>query len=823
MRTGKIYTKFYSGEFSPWLLGQADLNSYQYGLEKLYNGYVQKYGPLSRRTGTRLISVLGEANKVGNCRLVPFTVNEDTIYVLEFTDKLMRVITPDGAYVTNEDGSIYSLDTPFTEDTLFTFHYAQSSDVMFIVHGSIFPRQLSHYGPTKWTIDEMDIKDGPYFSENAEESKTMQIVEIGESEHEEITDNSDINKKMDTLKSGGFVHIVANYEAFSTKDVNRLFRIKNGNTWTWLKFTDFISPTTMKAQLKSFARVEYEKDTTTWKTSYSWRLGSWCTAAGFPRAVTFHQERLWLGGSTTQPQTVWGSVSASFDNFAPTDEIGDVLDDNAITVAMLSDESNIIQWLKSDTVLNVGTLGAEFKVFTYDSESVLTPSTTQSARVTSLGSESIEPISMPRGTVFVQRSGRKLRHAIFSASLAEDETPIDMNIWAPHIAERGVSHMAYQNEPNGIIWVCTNDGGLASLTYDEEQRVMGWGRHKIAGKNSVVHHVCTIPVKSALQYRLFLVVDRDVNGKRIRCVEYMTNDPIAVTDQTDMIYTDYSYHKEKYFTINKLRYDPEIAELIVYLEDDGKENVLTRAGNVTNGIPLPANGVRAKIAKYSYEEPDIPGVDYTQARHLSDVINNRVFTLEYLDTNRYKLKSHYGSSLPEEFYDCYNDIVDAGILRLCFDTVEGLENWESEEVQIYADGAVLPNDFVNNGKIELGNDYACVTIGLGYRTIVKTLPVSIATQTNEATDMWNVKIISAFIKLYRSLGFKYGIDGEDLSVEPFRKTKEQMDKPTPLFTGTKEVTVGDVTENKGQIVLIQDQPLPLNVLSMRLKLDVNDI
>lgn len=792
MRGGKVYSKFYSGEFSQWLRGQFDLQAYQFGLDTLYNAYVQKYGPISRRTGTRLVSVL-DTGTTSNCRLVPFTVNEDTVYVLEFTHERMRVIYPDGDYVLNPDGSIYELPTPFTSEQLFKLHMAQSSDVLFVVHGDIFPRQLSHYGPNNWVIGEMDILDGPYFAENADKGKT--VTPSGTS---------------------GTVTLTANFDLFVTNDVDRLFRLKESDSWTWMKITSVTNARTATATIKGDAL----KATS---ASYEWRLGSFCKDAGYPSAITFHQERLWVGGTKSQPQSVWGSVSSDFSNFAPTDVLGDVLDDSSIAMSMLSDETNIIQWMKSDNVLNVGTLGAEFKIFAYDSEAVLTPHTAQAMRVTSLGSEAIEPIAMPIGTVFVQRSGRKLRHAIFTNILTEDETPADLNIWAPHIAEQGFKHIAFEQEPNGIIWAVTNNGELSSLTYDAEQKVMGWARHKLAGTQAKVHHICVIPVKTALQYRLFCVVDRLVDGVVVRSIEYKTNDPISTTDQRDMIYTDYSYHYERINTISNLTYNQSEGSVFITLADDGKHVVFNEKGIRWESTDMPEDGDIIKIAKFQSEAPDIPEADYTTMTHLSDILGDRLYKLEAQGNNRFKLLTKYGADLPDVFKDCYNDVTTPGVARFCVTELTGLDAWENRKVQILADGAVLEEQIVTDGTLDLQNEYGSITIGLGYRTKIKTLPVAVPTESQEITAMWTIKIIKAFVNLWRSLGFKYGVEETNMCVEPFRATLENMDEPTPLYTGVKDITVGDVTENKGQIILIQDQPLPLNVLSVGLKLDATDV
>lgn len=823
-RLGKVFSKFYGGEFSQWLRGQYDLTSYQYALDTLYNTNVQIYGPLTRRMGTVMITKTEESSgKLPVMRPIPFVVNEDVVYVLliqgeEGGKSYMNVLNPDGSFVLNSDGNRYRLNLPFSTEDIQQLHYAQSSDILFIVHPEYAPQQLSHYGSTNWTIAAMDLVDGPYFAENADDTRTFALSNIEEQANQ--------------------VKITASFDAFSSADVGRLIRIQRkadpdndaeGTEYRWhsLKiqsFTDAKNVVCTTKETKVSSITAEEGLYATIPATPNWRLGSFGKAPGYPTAITFHQERLWMGGTKSQPQTVWSSVSSDFSNFAPTDEVGDVLDDSSIVLTMLSDEVNNIQWMKSDVVLNVGTFGAEFKIFTYSAESVLSPSTAQAQRVTSLGSEPIEPVSMPIGTVFVQRSGRRLRHAIFTNSLTDDQTPSDLNIWASHIADVGFKKIVFQKEPNSMLWGIMNNGALASLTYDPTQKVMAWARHKLAGRLSEAVDMCSIPYKQSLQFRMFFVVDRIINGKKCRCVEYMANEVTDKTRQELMVYTDFSFCHANIFTVTGFSFNENTGEIRVTIDTNSGTAATQNntKGIITSKVTFNNKAV-FKIFSPEIVEPDLPNDEYTRQKKLSEVLAGRAITLSLVSGNTYKVMDKYGKDLNSTFKGCYNDIGELSQIAQCVSEVTGLNNLEGETVQLLGDGAVLESQKVTNGKVTLRNTYGYVNIGLGYRSKIKTLPVAVKTASEETTNMWTLKIIRAFVNIYKSLGFKYGVEEETLSVEPFRSTKERMDEATPLVTGVKEITVGDVTENKGQIILIQDQPLPLNVLSVGLTINATDV
>ena len=57
-----------------------------------------------------------------------------------------------------------------------------------------------------------------------------------------------------------------------------------------------------------------------------------------------------------------------------------------------------------------------------------------------------------------------------------------MTILAEHISEGGLTQIAYQQEPNQIVYATRNDGELVALTYQREQQVTAWHRHIFGGR-----------------------------------------------------------------------------------------------------------------------------------------------------------------------------------------------------------------------------------------------------------------------------------------------------------------------------------------------------
>ena len=107
--------------------------------------------------------------------------------------------------------------------------------------------------------------------------------------------------------------------------------------WTFLTITARASTTSVTATIDG-------PDASATTATVSWRLGVWSTTTGFPGAVTFHQNRLVFGGPTDTPQRIDMSRTGDFENFAPTEEDGTVVDDNAVTDNLSGDTVNNIEW-----------------------------------------------------------------------------------------------------------------------------------------------------------------------------------------------------------------------------------------------------------------------------------------------------------------------------------------------------------------------------------------------------------------------------------------------------------------------------------------------
>lgn len=409
---------------------------------------------------------------------------------------------------------VYEVTTTYDEDDLFQIKYAQSADVMYLVHKDYAPRKLSRTADTSWTIEDIAFQDGPYLSTN--------------------TTSTTLNPS----GTSGTVTVVASAttginddDGFKSTDVGRLIRMKQGSNWGWLKITVFNSTTSVDAtvegdNLSASSAVE------------DWRLGAWSTTTGYPSGVTFYEDRLFFGGGVDFPQRIDGSNTGDYENMAPTDADGIVPDDRAVSFTLNATNVNAIVWLKDDEKgLLVGTVGGEWVVRASTANEVITPANIKATRSSIEGSADIDAIRANQAVLFVQRAKKRLREMAYRFEDDGFRAP-DMTVLSEDITGGGLIELAFQQQPYDLMWAPRADGKLIGFTYERDQEVTAWHQHTIGGTDALVKSVTSIPDTTGARDELWIVTSRTINGGTRKFVEYMAPYWTDDTDIEDAVFMD---------------------------------------------------------------------------------------------------------------------------------------------------------------------------------------------------------------------------------------------------------------------------------------------
>jgi len=141
---------------------------------------------------------------------------------------------------------------------------------------------------------------------------------------------------------------------------------------------------------------------------------------------------------------------------------------------------------------------------------------------------------------------------------------------------------------------------------------------------------------------------------------------------------------------------------------------------------------------------------------------------------------------------------------------------KGETFQILADGAAHPDKTVDaTGVVKLDRFANKIHGGLGYKSKLKPMRLTPAGVKKAA--------FKAIVRVYDSLGCKIGRSEDTLKVITFRSGDDPMDSAPPLFTGDKIKILTYSWDTDGDVLIVQDQPLPLNIAALIVDIEVNVI
>jgi hypothetical protein len=277
--------------------------------------------------------------------------------------------------------------------------------------------------------------------------------------------------------------------------------------------------------------------TTTYPThtpSWKWAFSLFSDVEGWPEHGAFWRQRLVLMAGRVGAM----SVTSDFENFATKSPGGEQETDSAIVFRLNARQINRAVWLVESDNLIIGTDGDEWIVGPIQANQALGPANVRAERRTAYGSRSIQPVEVGGRVLFVQASGRKLRDYEYSYD-TNNYASSDTTKLASNVLQSGVVDLAYQQEPDSIVWAARADGLLVGCTYDQEagrSDVYAWHPHPMV--NGYVESVETMPAPDGSADDLWMIVRRAVNGQTVRYVEILRAPLKDEEGQAEAFYVD---------------------------------------------------------------------------------------------------------------------------------------------------------------------------------------------------------------------------------------------------------------------------------------------
>src|SRR5215217_290901 len=576
-RNKKNLVSFNAGELSPKLDARVDTEKYAAGCRQCQNMIPMPHGGVTRRKGFEFIASakFGPQEQAAPCKLIDFQFSRDVAFMLELGELYMRFFYLGQPIM---DGMVpYEIETPFTAAECAALQYVQINDVVYLTHPAHPVQKLSRLANDSWTIEAVDFDRPPFLDENITATTitasatsgtgitltastaifnagnvggyfeighrrqatsvnktitstgtsasilvlgkaffrttgiwtatvTVERSEDGATDWEAVrtytgTNDRNIDVEIDEEDQAYYRINVTSWTSGSSSP-NAIFEVADAFVRGVVQITAVASGTSATADVKRplFA---------TTATKY-WSEGAWSIRRGFPAACAFFENRMFFAGSTFQPQTLWGSIVDDYEDFTK-----GTADDDSVAFTLSSTERQQVLWMVSQSRLVIGTTSGEWTASGGDLDISITPTKIKVRQQSNFGSQQGRALLVNDTILFVQRSGRKLREAVYD-SIREGYQSNDVTILSDHITAGGITSPCYQSDRDSIFWAIAN-GNLIGMTYEKEQSVIAWHRHKTIG---VIESVETI--YGTLDDEVWISVIRVIGGVKKRFIERMT-------------------------------------------------------------------------------------------------------------------------------------------------------------------------------------------------------------------------------------------------------------------------------------------------------------
>ncbi|MER9306602.1 hypothetical protein [Mesorhizobium sp. M0496] len=297
---------------------------------------------------------------------------------------------------------------------------------------------------------------------------------------------------------------------FQPSDVGRTIRLLGADgIWRWAKITSRTSTTVVKIRLYGHALPNANPIT-------RWRLGTFVPGK-YVESGSLYEERL----TFSRKFSVYASATGDFDNFA----LGEKDDDALEFIQAGGGQANDIVWIAdSDGALLIGTSGGIRALSGSGIDEALTPSSFKNRRSRTFGCARIRPVDAGQSFLYVTRSRKSIAELTQTAQsrFASD----DVGQVSEHIPKQGVVELAFQTDPDPLLWFPLENGELGGYTHQPSQDVRGMHRHRLGGSVSganwaVVESAAVTPGQNGND-DLWLVVKRTIGGVTRRYIEIKT-------------------------------------------------------------------------------------------------------------------------------------------------------------------------------------------------------------------------------------------------------------------------------------------------------------
>jgi len=489
-----VITNFSAGELNPLLATRTDTPAYINGAKQCRNFALLAEGGLMRRPGTSYLATLP-----AECRLIPFVFSDDEIAIIALSNNRMDVYNISGTALSSN----ITTNCNWTTAQLFELNFAQFADTIFITHRDNPIRKIFRTSATAFEVQA--------FAFDTDDSITVNSTNKSKQPFYKYADGS-ISVTLSAHATGAGRTLTASASAFTSAYVNTYLEVNKKQVFV----TGFTSATVLT--------VTVIEDAGSAGPHFDWKEQTISAIKGFPQAVTFHNNRLWLGGIKSRPSSVLASTISEYFNFDTA--AGEA--DESIDLDIAGSEINEVRHFLSGKDLQVFTDGGEYYI-PRSNDNTITPGNIAVLRQTPYGIGRTAPVMFDQAAGFVQKNGKSVREFVYS-DIEDGYKSTSVSILAEHLIDspkqiaiikgnftRPEQYALFLNSGS------VHNGSIALFHSVRDEKIAGWGLWSTK-TNDFFHSII------ALNEFLVVACKRQLNGSTVYTLEKFADDDSLTLD-----------------------------------------------------------------------------------------------------------------------------------------------------------------------------------------------------------------------------------------------------------------------------------------------------
>lgn len=499
------------------------------------------------------------------------------------------------------------------------------------------------------------------------------------------------------------------------------------------------------------------------------------TSGNNPSVSSVYQQRQIFAATLNDPLGLWGSVPGQPSDF---NDSSITVGSDAYTFELDSEEVAPIEHLIPAQAGLAMFSKTGLWLLQGDTQTAVTATNADATPQSKVGSSSVPPIVIDVDILHIEGKGATVRLITYTA-YTRLFTGQDLSVLASHLMSttKPFVNWDYASDPLKLVHAVRSDGALILLAINNEQKVFGWTPCFTKG---LFLDVCIVQENDSDS--VYYMVKRLVNGRWYKFIERLG--PRTFVEAEDAWCVDCGLRTTPNTPAATLTPSAATGTGVVFTASAA----VFASGDV--GSALRVGGGKAVITAFT----DSTHVVGTFTRDMTDVLQE--------DTAN--------TPLPQ--------VSGTWSLDRPFSSVAGLRHLEGQTVSVLADGNVLPQKVVTNGKVDLGTSVTKAVVGLGFTCLFQSLPPALNGAVIEGKRQ---RPVALALRVDDTRGLQIGTKLTDM-MDMKERSDEPYGEPTRLQDGVKQIQLPSGFDRNPSIFIRQVNPLPASLLGYVMDDSVGD-